>query len=344
MNSSRPTNTSSATTPDHAARRVPIDTGTIRPLSQVLRESTPSVAASDVDSLAPTIFVDNRNWCGTHRHDAPTERYDRLSARGSGQSWVDDASTNADDPTEDSVYESAEVGAKRANDGRRTLYLSGFSPTTTYRDLLSLIKGGKLLSASLRSEGYALVAFIEDAASFLSWAQNSGLVLNGRWVSLAYRTLISMPFTKLLQIKVKWADYQHPIHGHVAREVAKGATRNIVIRDAAGKGLTESIIRSDMEHIHNMIIIDVAFNANGDARVSTNSIHVALYARTCMMSRIPYKGCKIEFVADECDVPLPIQPILPHRERPAPAPQRQASYNRFDMLRHNVGSSTGDEM
>jgi hypothetical protein len=55
-------------------------------------------------------------------------------------------------------------------------------------------------------------------------------------------------------------------------------------------------------------VVDVSF-ADGDALISTNSIHNALFARTCMMSRTVYKGVKIEWALDECASPLP--PSIP---------------------------------
>jgi hypothetical protein len=91
--------------------------------------------------------------------------------------------------------------------------------------------------------------------------------------------------------------------GHVANKIANGATRNIVIRGGSSK-LNEQIIRDDMEHIHNLVILDI--NVNGaDVYVSTNSIRNALFARTCMMSRQSYKGLRVDWYPDECAAPLP---------------------------------------
>jgi len=68
--------------------------------------------------------------------------------------------------------------------------------------------------------------------------------------------------------------------------------------------LNEQTIREDMEHIHNLVIIDI--NVNGaDVYVSTNSIRNALFARTCMMSRQSYKGLRVDWYPDECAAPLP---------------------------------------
>ena len=143
---------------------------------------------------------------------------------------------------------------------------------------------------------------------------------------------------------MKWADRQFHLNAHISSKIANGATRNILIHSATDKGLTESQIRDDMEHIHGLVIIDVVFHGR-DAYVSMNSIHNALFARTCMMSRSTYKGCKIEFVADECDVPLPTKTYVPkaigaekRAKKPAPAIS-----NRFDMLNIDGADRSSDE-
>ena len=72
-------------------------------------------------------------------------------------------------------------GVPPGND-RRTLYLSGFSERTTYRDLLSVIKGGKLLSVNLRPERSATITFLDGAAEFLAWAKRNDIYLNAKRV------------------------------------------------------------------------------------------------------------------------------------------------------------------
>ena len=147
-----------------------------------------------------------------------------------------------------------------------------------------------------------------------------------------------------LQVEVKWADRQYKLNNHIFNKIQGGATRNILIRHASSNGLSAPQIRDDMEHIHNLDIIDVTFR-NGDAYVSTNSVHNALFARTCMMSRTRYKGCKIEFYRDECDVPLPAP--TPRMRPPRTDTQRQKSNatlaNRFDLLNTMDGAEQSDE-
>jgi len=135
-----------------------------------------------------------------------------------------------------------------------------------------------------------------------------------------------------LKVEVKWADRQYRLNGHIHNKIVNGATRNLVIHNAFANGLTEPTIREDMEHIHNLIIIDITFR-NGDAYVSTNSVHNALFARTCMMSRTTYRGCKVEFFRDECDMPLPVPAPRLRPPPPVQTGKKPPLANRFDLLK-----------
>ena len=116
----------------------------------------------------------------------------------------------------------------------------------------------------------------------------------------------------------------------MSNKIANGASRNLVVRGAAGK-FTADEIRDHLDHIHNLVVVDIFFR-NGDVYVSTNSIHNALFARTCMMSRTAYKGLRIEWYPDECAVALPrptltLQPPVPS----VPVKPRQVS-NPYSLL------------
>jgi hypothetical protein len=124
----------------------------------------------------------------------------------------------------------------------------------------------------------------------------------------------------------------------VSNKIAGGATRNLVVRGVAGKVTTDQI-RDHLDHIHNLIVVDIYFK-NGDAYISTNSIHNALFARTCMMSRTIYKGMRIEYYPDECAGPLPQPkkantPIARVPMKPAPV------INQYALL--DTGSDDGSE-
>lgn len=60
-------------------------------------------------------------------------------------------------------------------------------------------------------------------------------------------------------------------------KIHAGATRNIILH-GVNPIITESLIRRDLDHIHNLVIISVRFE-HGNAYISTNSVHNALFAR-----------------------------------------------------------------
>lgn len=65
---------------------------------------------------------------------------------------------------------------------RRTLFFSGLSERTTYKDLMSVIKGGKIVS-SVMNNNSALVTFATGAAEFLAWSKRNDVYLQGKRVS-----------------------------------------------------------------------------------------------------------------------------------------------------------------
>ena len=83
----------------------------------------------------------------------------------------------------------------------------------------------------------------------------------------------------------------------------------------------------------------------GDAHVSTNSIHNALFARTCMMSRTAYKGLRIDWYPDECAGPLPqpqksrnfASPVRPGASKPV------ATINPYNLLNADGSDTSSDD-
>lgn len=88
----------------------------------------------------------------------------------------------------------------------------------------------------------------------------------------------------ILQVDVRWSDRHFILPGHVASKLAMGTTRNLVIRRCDPRH-TAAIIRDDLEHIHNLVVIKIEF-IGSSCHIKTNSIHNAMFARTCMMSRL----------------------------------------------------------
>lgn len=72
-----------------------------------------------------------------------------------------------------------------------TLFFSGLSEWTTYKDLMSIIKGGKVISSVLRNNG-ALVTLATGAAKFLAWSKRNDIYLQGKRVSSIHLKLMFM--------------------------------------------------------------------------------------------------------------------------------------------------------
>jgi hypothetical protein len=74
-----------------------------------------------------------------------------------------------------------------------TLFFSGLSERTNYKDVISIVKGGKIISSVLRNNG-ALVTLATGAAEFLAWSKRNDIYLQGKRVSIIY---IKLTFTFL---------------------------------------------------------------------------------------------------------------------------------------------------
>ncbi|KAL8790812.1 MAG: hypothetical protein Q9213_000436 [Squamulea squamosa] len=203
----------------------------------------------------------------------------------------------------------------RKND-RRTILLQNLPDLVTHKDIVNVVRGGQLLDVYLRPQDRsASVSFVEGSAAedFLSYLKRNDVYIRGRRLSF------------------EWSERQFYMPGHVASKLRLGATRNLVIRSVK-PNITEQRLREDLDHIHNLIIISVAF-IGGDVYLSLNSIHNALFARTCMMSRAMYRGMRIEWYPDECALSLPKMENTTRREMvPAPKPKQAPMVNRFQML------------
>lgn len=69
----------------------------------------------------------------------------------------------------------------------RTLYFCGFPGKTTLRDLLSVIRGGRLLSVNMRSPKSATVTFLDAAGDYLAWAKKHDVYIHAKRVSTRHR-------------------------------------------------------------------------------------------------------------------------------------------------------------
>ncbi|KAJ3575965.1 hypothetical protein NPX13_g3849 [Xylaria arbuscula] len=227
-------------------------------------------------------------------------------------------SYSAEGPTDvhvDSLHQSHKPPHPRMC--RRTITFAGLPPNTTLGDVTSVVRCGQLLDIFLRSsEHTASVSFVQedDAVRFYDYTRKNDIYIKNK------------------RIFIKWADRHFILPAHVANKIATGTTRNLVIR-RCGPHHTADSVREDLEHIHNLIVIKVDF-VGGSCFIKTNSVHNAMFARTCMMSRAKYKGSKIDWDVDECDQPFVADQRMPTKSQsPLPKSPAAGTHNRFAMLR-----------
>ena len=132
---------------------------------------------------------------GNHRtNDLPHVRpgaalrapsYHRQASYGAPPSSVPDEAAFDEEDFADATGHAAfgPPGLHPGNE-RRTLYFNGFSDRTTYKDFISIVKGGKLLSINLRSERSGTATFFDGAETFLAWAKKHDIYLHSKRVSL----------------------------------------------------------------------------------------------------------------------------------------------------------------
>ena len=142
---------------------------------------------------------------------------------------------------------------------------------------------------------------------------------------------------------IYWADFVPFVNGMLTSDIRLGATRNVIVR-GIHPTITEERIRNHLDHIHNIVVISVSFK-DGDAYISLNSINISLFARTCMMSRVAYKGMKIEWYPDECSEPLPKTQHAAKKENvAAPQPKKRTpATNRFHILNLDGAEDDSEE-
>lgn len=253
----------------------------------------------------------------------------------------DDGIVSPNSDEKDDYDESRSADSVSTPPVQRTVFIRGLSDRATHQDVVDAVRGGALLHLYVRARDHAAyVSFVEPAAAaaFLQHAKTHGCYIAGK------------------RVEVSWNDRQFYLPPYVGSKIKNGATRNLVIYNV-NPNITESLVRRDLEHIHNLIVIAVKFKQHNayistnsvhntlqrNAYISTNSVHNTLFARSCMMSRGTYKGMRIGFYPDECAGPpsnskLPSGPPSklpsgPKRELQPPSTNRSLSAsNRFQLL------------
>lgn len=83
-----------------------------------------------------------------------------------------------------------------------------------------------------------------------------------------------------VQVAVNWSGRQWTISPFIESKIMHGATRVLRLYEAC-RYLTEQNVRLDMDHIDNLVILDVKPQGN-DLVVYTNSVQLCGFARSCM--------------------------------------------------------------
>lgn len=66
---------------------------------------------------------------------------------------------------------------------QRSVFITNLPEHTTHKDLVGVVRGGRLLDIFLRSDRSATISFVEGAANFLFYAKRSDLYLHTKRVS-----------------------------------------------------------------------------------------------------------------------------------------------------------------
>ncbi|PLB48042.1 hypothetical protein P170DRAFT_510737 [Aspergillus steynii IBT 23096] len=275
----------------------------------------------------PNQGVIRENPMGRREVSSPSVDYhhERSNNHGLSTNYDDDDDDDDDedglmdpqdsDGKDDCEESSRTTGSFAGTADRRTVLIRNLPDRVTHKDLVENMRGGALLHIYLRArEHLASVSFVEeaDAQGFLQHAKNYGFYVAGR------------------RVEVLWNDRQFYMPPFVRAKINNGASRNIILHNA-NPNITEGLIRRDLDHIHNLIVVAVKFK-NGNAYISTNSVHNALFARSCMMSRLTYKGMRIGFYPDECNQPLAKIPTGPKKDVQGGVKKPASIPNRFQLL------------
>jgi hypothetical protein len=66
---------------------------------------------------------------------------------------------------------------------QRTVLITNLSERTTHKDLVGIVRGGRLLDIFLRNDRTATISFVEGAADFLAYAKRKDIYLHTKRVS-----------------------------------------------------------------------------------------------------------------------------------------------------------------
>ncbi|KAJ4151264.1 hypothetical protein LMH87_011975 [Akanthomyces muscarius] len=288
------------------------------------RSGSPDDGQTDSSPTSTVVNYRGRSH-STGGHHYPVRKHTCLAPESDTESEVFSESIISNDRSSLDPDDSASVVATRHSyeqNARRTLQLSDLPPSTSRADVVAVVRGGPVVDIYFNfKEQRVSVSFVhgDHARKYYDYAQASGVYIRGSIIN------------------VSWSIRQFILAPYVSQQLRGGASRNLVVRHY-DRRITAESIRADLEHIHNLSVINVEFSGL-DCYISINSITAASFARTCMMSRLPYKGSRIEWAPDECMKSLgQLKSKIGMRTCMA---QTRANLNRFSLL--DIGEDRENE-
>ncbi|OUM63174.1 hypothetical protein PIROE2DRAFT_54278 [Piromyces sp. E2] len=169
----------------------------------------------------------------------------------------------------------------------RTVYLGGFGPDITIKDICDVIRGGILQEIKYKSEGNcAFVTFVDPntATSFYNKVSCEGIIIKGKRIT-----------------KVGWG--KHPtLSQHLSTAIQNGATRNVYIGQLE-EGTTEEKLRKDFSEFGEIELINL-IPEKRYGFVNFTSIKAAVKAVENMRNNPDYQNQKISYGKDRCGNPV----------------------------------------
>jgi RNA recognition motif-containing protein len=169
----------------------------------------------------------------------------------------------------------------------RTVYLGGFGPDITIKDICDVIRGGILQEIKYKSEGNcAFVTFVDPntATSFYNKVSCEGIIIKGKRIT-----------------KVGWG--KHPtLSQHLSTAIQNGATRNVYIGQLE-EGTTEEKLRKDFSEFGDIELINL-IPEKRYGFVNFTSIKAAVKAVENIKNRQEYQNQKISYGKDRCGNPV----------------------------------------
>lgn len=215
----------------------------------------------------------------------------------------------------------------------RSLYIPTLPSNTTMSDLAAQIRGGPLERITLNKKTEsgmltACVIFVHHSSA-RAWYEYT----NGPMGGLKFPGVV-------WDWNVRWETSVIPIARdiwHAIMDPAVKARRGFVVKNLpTQKELSVETLKKDVLSQSNKRLSFDKFEINWkkrEAKVIMSSIGSAMGGITMIKRLRRYKGCRVEFVRDECEDPIPISNIIVEKKTPA---NTNSTVNDVDIITQGI--------